>query len=397
MIGIAKGATSLLAFVSKELTEILRAPAALVSLVVGPLLVILLFGVGFNGYAAPLRTVIVLPAASMISEDDVSAYTEDVQGLDILEITDDRDAAVKALEQRAVDVVLVAPGDVEERLRNGEQASVEVMINVSDPIAELNASHVANRLSDRLNRRIIEAAARSGQQAAVDAGADSSDLIPPEVVAAPTRTEFENVAPVKPSIVAFYGAAMLPFVLQHLAVSLVALSLVRERSSGSFELFRVAPVSAGEVVMGKAAAFALISALAATAIALLLIEGLGVPFLGDPLALAATLALVVAASLGLGVVIAMVARSERQVVQLALLVLLASVFFSGLVLKLELFAPGAQSLAFLLPATHGIALTQDLMLFGRASNPWHFAALAGIALVLLGVGWFLLRREMANP
>ena len=110
----------------------------------------------------------------------------------------------------------------------------------------------------------------------------------------------------KPSVVAFYGAALLPFVLQHLAVSLVALSLVRERATGSFELFRVAPVGASEVVLGKAVAFALICGVVGAATTLLLVYGLGVPLLSDPLALAGALALVVVASLGLGVVIAVV-------------------------------------------------------------------------------------------
>jgi ABC-2 type transport system permease protein len=204
------------------------------------------------------------------------------------------------------------------------------------------------------------------------------------------------VAPVKPSIVAFYGAALLPFILQHLAVSLVALSLVRERATGSFELFRLAPVSAGEVVLGKAVAFALICGVVAVAVTLLLVYGLGVPLLSEPFALAATLALVVAASLGLGVVIAVVSNTERQVVQLSLLVLLASVFFSGLVLKLDLFLPAARPFAYLLPATHGIALSQDLMLRGWTASSWHYVALAGIAFITLIIGSFLFRRQMAR-
>ena len=38
---------------------------------------------------------------------------------------------------------------------------------------------------------------------------------------------------------------------------------------------------------------------------------------------------------------------------MALLVLLASVFFSGLFLSLDLFRPLARPLMYLLPATHG--------------------------------------------
>ena len=48
---------------------------------------------------------------------------------------------------------------------------------------------------------------------------------------------------------------------------------------------------------------------------------------------------VLLASLGLGLLISVVSDSERQAVQLSLLVLLASVFFSGFVLAIDEFTP----------------------------------------------------------
>jgi ABC-2 type transport system permease protein len=268
-----------------------------------------------------------------------------------------------------------------------------VLINVSDPIGNANAIVVTRALSAELNRRLLEDVARRGIEAVKAANPDVPD-IPPEVIAAPTKTKLENVAPVKPSVLAFYGAAVLAFILQHVAVSLIALSLVRERTRGSFELFRFSPVSAAEVVIGKVLACALISTLVAAATTLLLTRVLGVPVLGSPLLLVLTVALVLAAALGLGVVIAVFSDTERQVVQLALLVLLASAFFSGLFLKADLFRPLARPFTYLLPATHGIALTQDVMLYGWTNAPWHFAALAAMALILLIGGSLLLRRQL---
>ena len=76
-------------------------------------------------------------------------------------------------------------------------------------------------------------------------------------------------------------------------------------------------------------------------------------------------------------------RSERQTVQLSLLILLASVFFSGFVLPLEEFNAPVQALAFLLPVTHAIRLMQDVMLRGSTLYLWEFGALAAIAAVTL--------------
>ena len=108
------------------------------------------------------------------------------------------------------------------------------------------------------------------------------------------------------------------------------------------------------------------------------------------------MALLVVASIGLGLFISVISDSERQAVQLSLLVLLASVFFSGFVLPIEEFTPGVRAAGYMLPVTHGIRLTQDIMLRGWTNAGWQIAALAGIAFALLFVSWVLLRRSMTR-
>ena len=115
---------------------------------------------------------------------------------------------------------------------------------------------------------------------------------------------------------------MLALILQHLAVTLIALSLVRDRTSGVIELFRVAPVNAWELLAGKVIAYGILGgAIAASTVALLTVF-FHVPMLGDPALLAGVIALVILASLGLGLLIAVISDSERQAVQLSLLSLL---------------------------------------------------------------------------
>jgi ABC-2 type transport system permease protein len=118
--------------------------------------------------------------------------------------------------------------------------------------------------------------------------------------------------------------------------------------------------------------------------------------LGDPVVLAGTIALVLLASLGIGLLIAVISDSERQAVQLSLLLLLASVFFSGFVIAISEFTEPVRALAFLLPVTHGIRLMQDIMLRGGTTQNWEFAALLLIAVVTLAVSWFGLRRGMTR-
>ena len=87
---------------------------------------------------------------------------------------------------------------------------------------------------------------------------------------------------------------------------------------------------------------------------------------------------------------------ERQVVQLTLLVLLASIFFSGLIIPVADLSDPVQAGAGVLPATHTIRLLQDLMLTGYTNSPSSLGYLSAIAVFGLGIAWMLLRRGMSR-
>jgi len=214
------------------------------------------------------------------------------------------------------------------------------------------------------------------------------------VIASPTKAILQNLAPVEPSVLGFYGPAALALVLQHLAVTLIALSIVRERSGGALDRFRSSPLRATELVLGKVAAFGLLGGGIAALSVFLLVDVLGVPMVGAPGAVALVIGLLLVASLGLGLLISVISDSERQAVQLSLLTLLASMFFSGFVLRTEEFSTPVQVLSYALPVTHGISLLQSQMLTGLFIEPWQLVALGVIGAVLLSTSWLLLRREL---
>ena len=286
----------------------------------------------------------------------------------------------------------------EARFRAGEQSVIEVLVDEVDPVAENYAVFLASALSSAVNREIIERAATEGQGYAIARG-ESIRAKPSRQISwpRPTRAEVINAPPSTPRVIAFFGPAVLALILQHLAVTLVAMSLVRERLQWAHRAVpdrarehdrghrrqgpRLRPHRSSDRRRHPRAARPRVS---------------GSRILADPLAVVATIGLLLLASLGVGLLIAVVSDSERQAVQLSLLVLLASVFFSGFVLAIEEFSQPVRALAFALPVTHGIRLLQDLMLRGSTDQAWEFAALASIAAVTLIVAWFLLRRSMVR-
>jgi ABC-2 type transport system permease protein len=77
-----------------------------------------------------------------------------------------------------------------------------------------------------------------------------------------------------------------------------------------------------------------------------------------------------------------------------MLLLLASIFFSGFFLDMRLMWEPIKVLAWSLPATYGIRMLQDIMLRGASASPLIFQGLLLIGIVLFIISWLLLRRRM---
>jgi ABC-2 type transport system permease protein len=161
------------------------------------------------------------------------------------------------------------------------------------------------------------------------------------------------------------------------------------------DIFRVAPVRSLEILVGKYLAYTFFNLAIAALVCFLLVGVLKVPLLSPPDQIAIVIALLSFASLGLGLLISTVVDSERQAVQLSMLVLLASVFFSGFVLPLDQFLAPLRIAAYSLPVTHGIQLLQDFMLRGSTNAEWELLVLGGIGVALFVLTSITLRRNMA--
>jgi ABC-2 type transport system permease protein len=384
----------ILALAGKELVEVFRRPGAVISLVLGPFVILAIFGFGYHGVRRDLQTILVVAPNSGLPTDPGSYETFKTRGVTLVDVTEDRQAAEARLRADQVDLVIVAPPDPQASLEDGRQSELTVEMNITDPVEANYAGFLAETLSADVNAEIYRLGAAAGKAYALNIGGKQVENIPPEVISSPTVAKTINLAPSTPGIIAFYGPAALALVLQHLAVTLLALSIVRERTSGTMDLFRISPMRATELVIGKVAALGFLGALVAGISLWLLIGVLGVPMLGAPAAIAGIIGLLLLASLGLGLLISVVSSSERQAVQLSLLALLAAMFFSGFAIRIEEFEPVVQYGAYLLPVTHGIRLLQDLLLVGTVTHPWQVAALGLISIVLLAVSWVLLRREL---
>lgn len=457
------------AFLSREFYTVTSQPRLFVILILGPFLILLLFGVSYQNTFQTLRTAIVVP-----EENDVQAYVDafadqQIANIEIVNVTTEKTQALFDLQSRRLDLVMEVPEKIPENIENNQQSVFNFYHQEIDPYEISYVEIIISRLTDRANRQVLiasveqskalaqtyqtevhtlaqaEAQMKEGfapdsatnsqimnpnrnatilwfllqsltaeennppssaaetESKSAEAGLETMDAqlskfveMDSSVLVAPFKHDLHSLMEVEIKPVHFYVPAVLALLLQHIALSLAALSIVSDRFSGTMEIMRASPANAFEIILGKYLSFAIFLGVLTALLFGLLYFVLGVPMLGNWRYLALAALLVVLVSLGFGFLISNFVRSDSQAVQFSMVFLLASIFFSGFFLQLYQLRWPAQIVSWILPATYGIKTLQDIMLRGIQPQMNLLWILAGMAIALFILNWVRLHRLLVQ-
>jgi len=279
----------------------------------------------------------------------------------------------------AIDDALAGSENILSRLDTKDPALVRRV-----EVAREQASSIVTRL-DQVDEKTSD-----GELTALAASMDDlatalrqSVMLDPAVIVQPFESETENVVSNSITPTDYFTPSSIALLLQHLALTFAALSIVRDRRTGLFEMMRVGPLSSIEIIVGKTVAYLLVGCTVAAALVAASAGALGVPLAGSVGYLAAVVVGVLLSSLALGMIFAIVSQTESQAVQYAMLALLAGLFFSGFILPIDGLHYPIKAISYLLPVTYGIAGLQDIMLRGEQPPT---TLLAGLGALVVGYG-----------
>jgi ABC-2 type transport system permease protein len=216
------------------------------------------------------------------------------------------------------------------------------------------------------------------------------------VLVRPFTSEARSTAAVQPDALQFFAPAVVALLLQHLAITFAALSIVRERSVGTMELFRVSPLTAGETLLGKYLSYMIFGGILTAILISLLVYGLKVPMLGNWWNIVLVVGALLFTSLGIGFILSLISQTDSQAVQYTMLTLLTAVFFSGFILTLDMIWQPVRVVSWALPTTYGIILLRDIMLRGIAPNMMLVGGLIALGVGLCILAWIMLRRMITT-
>jgi len=254
---VLKPVVRLFSFFFKELSEVRRQPRLILSLLLGPFLILLLFGVGYQGSIPKFRVALVLPAdTSLLPPQMVDELKKAIETNFILVSADaNQDEALRKLQNGEVDVVELFPPDVSQvilRVPLGQQSPVVFRYSEVNPQNESWVKYLGYAQVTEINKQILMQIIAQAQKQS-----NAFPNVSPQAIVSPLEPQYENIRGQSLSFMTFYAPSVMALILQHIALTLGALALVRERLRGSFELFRVAPISINTILVGKYLAYIL--------------------------------------------------------------------------------------------------------------------------------------------
>jgi len=365
------------ALIVKEFRHLARDRRTLAVVLALPVLQMILFAYAISFDVRNVSTVIIDADRTPASASYVRSYSSS-GFFRVVGAADDLSDVDRVFDHNLARIAVVVPSGFGRSLAAGEQATVVVYLDGSEPTAARVGQAFTTALNQVYGQRVIvEWADTQG----LDVSA--AGRLEPRVRTwyNPERRSSDFLIP-----------GLMVVIIMVVAVQQTAVSLVREREQGTDEQLAISPLKRWEMMVGKLAPWTLLAFAELAAIAVLGMTVFDLPLRGSVATLALGAALFVFCSLGLGLVISAVAPSLETANMLGLLLsLLPAFILSGFAFPLSSIPQWLQAVSCLFPARFMVTISRGVFLKGAgAAELWpELASLAVYAVIVIAVAVIL--------
>jgi ABC-2 type transport system permease protein len=179
----------------------------------------------------------------------------------------------------------------------------------------------------------------------------------------------------------FYVPAVIANIVFIITMLLSSMAVVREKEIGTMEQIIVTPIRRSEFILGKTVPFILIGFIDVALITLVAAFWFDVPIRGSISLLFGATALFLMSSLGFGLLISTISRTQQQAMMSAFFFIFPAMLLSGFAFPIENMPDPVQWLTFLNPLRYYLVIIRGIFLKGIGFGIlWH----QFLALLLLG-------------
>ncbi|QEG34545.1 ABC transporter permease [Bythopirellula goksoeyrii] len=345
----------LLAILVKEFYHIRRQPSTIFFMLVVPVMQTIIFGYAIDIQVEHIPMVVFNMDGRQPSQQLVDSFVN-TRRFDTVAYVEDDDTFHHWMATGDAKVGMKIPPYYSDRLLRGEQVEVQVLIDGSDSQVATTALNTSQLLGVNLSLQLAKQKAEAVQLAPARDPTGKADLpidIRPRLLYNPDL-ESDH----------FFVPGLVGIILQLVTLFLTSFAIVRERELGTLEQLFVTPVSRAGLLLGKLIPYAIVGFIETLIMLTVMIYLFGVPIRGSVGLLLSLSMLFMVCSLGLGLLVSTIAKSQVEAVQFAFIVMLPSVLLSGFVFPRSQMPLPIYLITFAIPATYFIEILRGIVLRG---------------------------------
>jgi ABC-2 type transport system permease protein len=333
----------------KEFTQLLRDPKMRAVIFLVPLVQIIVFGYAVNTDVKHIATAI-YDLDNSVPSRELAARLEQSGYFDIVVRVGSVDAIRDLIDHGRVKAAVQINRGFAAEIKGGRTAPVQVIIDGSDPnTARIVLSHavkIAGRYSDQL---MVEREVRRR----------GASWQPPELELQSRAWFNENLESRN-----YYVPGVMAQLVMIVTMMLSAMSVVREKEVGTMEQIIVTPIRRWEFILGKTLPFALVGYLNVTMVTTLAAFWFNIPIRGSLLLLGTATGVYLLSTLGFGLLISTVSRSQQQAMMSAFMFMFPAMLLSGFAFPVENMPQSIQYLTWINPLRHYLVIIRGIFLKG---------------------------------
>lgn len=330
------------AIARKEWFHIRRDPFTLTLALILPLVMVVVYGVAIDFNIREVQLAVNDSDQSQTSRRLVDTFASSDYFL-IRSVTSPAKAVQDVTAERAK-AALIIPPRFEKDLLAGRGAQAQVLIDGADNSTVAPVSAYVNSIQTLASERIA-----------------GVDLTPPYEL----RTRFLFNPELNSRWFVIPGLTVV--IMAILSIFLTALTVAREWENGSMELLLLTPVEPFEIIVGKAAPYAALGAIAVAFVYVIARTVFGVPFVGHLWVFALGCALFLVTYLAQGLLISVVTRQQTIAMQFSMLTgMLPSNLLSGFVFPVASMPTFFWYFTMLFPARWFMVIARHTFLVGSS-------------------------------
>jgi ABC-2 type transport system permease protein len=330
----------------KELFHIVRDRRTLAVMFLIPVVQLFLLGYAATTDVEHLLTAVVDADRTAQSRELVEAYRAS-NYFDIVSYVESEEDLARMVDQGTVRAGLIIPSGYGTAVVAGETGSVAFVVDGSDPTIANTVLSASQSVGQAQSTRIIQR--RLG-------------ISPQDMLAVEVRSRVWYNPEMKSANYMIPG--MMAMILYFLTTLLTALSIVRERETGTVEQLMVTPIRPVELVIGKVLPYVGVSFFNLLEVLTIGVCWFGVPINGSVVLLLATSGVFLLTSLGIGIFFSSVSNTQQEAMLLVFFTMLPSVFLAGYLFPLEAMPSSLQTVSYLIPLRYMISIMRGIIVKG---------------------------------